>query len=89
MLDKININAELTPLWVKTLNRLIIGHSHINSLRNKFELLMHQIKDDTDSIDILMIFKTNLDESFPTSQFLMNGFGSPHRLDRIYWGELP
>ena len=50
---------------------------------------MHQIKDDTDSIDILMIFKTNLDESFPTSQFLINGFGSPHRLDRIYWGELP
>ena len=84
-----NINAELTPVRVKTLNKLITGHLHINSRRNKFELLMHQIKDDTDSIDILMIFKTNLDESFPTSQFLINGFGSPHRLDRIYWGELP
>ena len=29
-----------------------------------------------------MISETKLDESFPTSQFFMNGFSSPHRLDR-------
>ena len=29
-----------------------------------------------------MISKTKLDESFLTSQFFMNGFSSPHRLDR-------
>ena len=29
-----------------------------------------------------MISETKLDESFPPSQFLMNGFSSPHRLDR-------
>ena len=77
--DKININAELRSLRVKNLNKLIIGHLNINSLRNKFELLTHQIKD---NIDILMISETKLDESFPTSQFFMNGFSSPHRLDR-------
>ena len=77
--DKININAELRSLRVKNLNKLIIGHLNINSLRNKFELLTHQIKD---NIDILMISETKLDESFPTSQFFMKGFSSPHRLDR-------
>ena len=63
---------------VKNLNKLIIRHLNINSLRNKFELLTHQIKDNID----LMISERNLDESFPTSQFFMNGFSSPHRLDR-------
>ena len=74
--EKININAELRSLRVKNLNKLIIGHFNINSLRNKFELLTHQIKD---NIDILMISETKLDESFPASQFFMKGFSSPHR----------
>ena len=77
--DKININAELRSLRVKNLNKLIIGHLNINSLRNKFELLTHQIKD---NIDILMISETKLDESFPTSEFFMKGFSSLHCLDR-------
>ena len=79
VLDKININVELRSLRVKNLNKLIIGHLNIKSLRSKFELLTHQIKD---NIDILMISETKLDESFPTSQFFMKGFSSPHRLDR-------
>ena len=29
-----------------------------------------------------MISETKLDESLPTSQFFMNGFSSPHHLDR-------
>ena len=29
-----------------------------------------------------MISETKLDQSFPTSQFLMNGFSAPIRLDR-------
>ena len=82
-INKININGELRSLRDKNLNKLIIGHSKINSLRNKFELLTHQIKDNA---DILMISETKLDERFPTSQFFMNGFSSPHCLDRNYNG---
>ena len=77
--DKININAELRSLRVKNLNKLIIGHLNINSLRNKFELLTHQIKD---NIDILMISEAKFDASFRTSQFFKNGFSNTHRLDR-------
>ena len=29
-----------------------------------------------------MISETKIDESFPTSQFLIDGFSSPYRLDR-------
>ena len=76
--DKININAELRSLRGKNLNKLIIGHLSINSLRNKFELLMHQIKD---NIVIFMISEAKLYESFPTGQFFRNVFSSPHRLD--------
>ena len=62
--DKININAGLRSLRVKNLNKLIIGRLNINSLRNKFALLTHQVKD---NIDILMISETKLDESFSKS----------------------
>ena len=34
------------------------------------------------NIAILMIFETKLDASFPTSQFLLNGYTSPYKLDR-------
>ena len=73
------MNAELRSLRVKNLNKLITGHLNINSVRNKFELLAHQIKDNK---DILIISQRRLDESFPTSQFFINGFRSFHRLDR-------
>ena len=35
-----------------------------------------------DNIDFLMISETKLDASFPTSQFLINGYTSPYRLYR-------
>ena len=35
-----------------------------------------------DNIDILMISESKLDDSFPDSQFLIEGFDKPFRLDR-------
>ena len=61
------------------MNKLIFGHLNINSLRNKFDLLSEQVKG---SIDILMVSGTELDDSFPESQFLIEGFHSPFRFDR-------
>ena len=37
-------------------------------------------------IDILLISETKLDDSFPSSQFYIPGFGSPFRLDRSMHG---
>ena len=52
---------------------------NINSLRNNFKVMTHQIKN---NIDILMISDTKLHQSFPTNQFLMNDCSSPHCLHR-------
>ena len=69
----------LKKLKLKNINRLIIGHLNINSLRNKFEDLKMLCKD---NIDILVLTETKLDESFPTAQFIIDGFVKPFRLDR-------
>ena len=63
----------------KNLNRMLIGHLNINSLRNKFEIFVSSI---AVKLNILMISETKLDESFPVSQFLIPGFENPIRLDR-------
>ena len=39
------------------------------------------------NVDILMVIETKIDESFPTSQFVIPGFTSPYRFDRTKdWG---
>ena len=69
----------LKDLRCKILNRILIGHLIINSLRNKFEILVSSI---AVNLDILMISETKLDKSFPATQFLIAGFENPVRLDR-------
>ena len=58
--------------------KLIVSHISRNSLRNKLDLLIGQIKG---NIDILMISETKLDESFPISQFQIDRYDSIFRLD--------
>ena len=72
-------NPDLRALRKKNLNKLIIAHLNVNSLRNKLEFLKEQIQD---NIDILMISETKIDASFPIGQFLLNGYSTPFRLDR-------
>ena len=33
-------------------------------------------------VDVLVIFETKIDESFPVNQFLMEGYTTPLRADR-------
>ena len=72
-------NADLKSLRIRNLNKIVVGHLNINSIRNKFDFLAHQVKG---NIDILMISETKLDESFPPSQFFLDGYSVPFRLDR-------
>ena len=64
---------------IKHVNKLIIAHLNINSLRNKFEFLVEFIQG---KFDILMISETKVDKSFPLDQFRINGFNAPFRVDR-------
>ena len=72
-------NVNLKFLRIRNLNKIVIGHLNINSIRNKFDFLAHQLKG---NIDILMISETKLDESFSPGQFLLNGYSVPFRFDR-------
>ena len=53
------------------LNRIIISHININSIRNKFELLAVAV---LGNVNILLVTETKIDKSFPTSQFVIPGY---------------
>ena len=66
-----NLLFEIKKLRIRNPNKIIIGYLNINSLPNEFE----QLKDIVmQYIDILVLTETNLDDTFPTAQFLVNGF---------------
>ena len=71
--------TELKELRIKNIKRVIVAHSNINSIRNKFEALFDTI---SNNIDILMISESKINESFPTNQFCAKGYARPYRLDR-------
>ena len=61
----------LNNLRLKNLNRLIIGHLNINSIRHKVEALKQIIKK---NLDLLIVSETKLDHNFPNNQFYMDGY---------------
>ena len=69
----------LRDLRVKNHNKIIISNLNINSISNKFDALKTIIPG---NIDIFVVTETKLDASFETSQFCMEGFNEPYRLDR-------
>ena len=83
--DEINNDEFLNPLsTIKNLrlsnvNRVVIGNLNINSLPNKFNQLKELF---LKHVDILVLTETKLDDSFPNSQFLVDGFSEPFRIDR-------
>ena len=78
-----NNNSNLHQVRINNLSRIIFCQININSIRNKFEQLIYIVNNE---IDILMVSETKLDDTFPTSQFLMQGFSTPFRNDRTSKG---
>ena len=52
-------------------DKLVFAHLNRNSIRNKFEMLLDQIKG---NIDVLLVSETKIDDSFPIGNFLINEF---------------
>ena len=59
-------------------SNLNFTYLNINSVRNKFENFKEIVNG---NVDIFTIAETKLDGSFPTSQFELEGYYSPFRLD--------
>ena len=66
--------CELKQLRNQNPHRIIIDHLYINSIRNKFESFVSFVGN---KLDLFMV-----SETFPDSQFLIEGFSKPFRLDR-------
>ena len=64
---------------IKNINRLMIGCLNINSLASKFDFLKEII---SNNLDILIVLETKLDDSFPTNQFIIQGYTKPYRMNR-------
>ena len=65
------------------LNKLVVAHLHINSIRNKFEALIQNVSGE---LDLLMISETKVDESFLKSQVLIKDFSDALGIDRdVQW----
>ena len=71
--------CELKQLRNQNPHRIIIDHLYINSIRNKFESFVSFVGN---KLDIFMVSETKIDDTFPDSQFLIEGFSKPFRLDR-------
>ena len=78
-IDPDNSHYVLNNLRINNLNRIIFAHININSIRNKFDMLADMI---TGRVDILLVSETKIDETFPSSQFLIPGYTTPFRADR-------
>ena len=82
--DRLDISSDdpsfssLKSVRRKNLRRIIFAYLNINSLRNKVDALLGQMKG---SVHILLISETKLNESFPVGQFKITNFTSPFRGD--------
>ena len=82
----------LHRLRIQNVCTVIVGNLNVASLPNKIDELRDIVKY---RLDLLVLSETHLDSSFPTSQFLIDGFNVPYRQDRnrngggilIYVGE--
>ena len=55
-------NDTFNEIRQKNLNRIIIAHLNVNSIRNKLEMLKEVVGN---KIDILLISETKLEDTFP------------------------
>ena len=61
------------------LYKLTLTHLNDNSIRNKFDAHLRNV---SGQLDLLIISETKINKSFLKSQFLINGFSDPFRIDR-------
>ena len=73
-----DIDQILFDLKANNPSNLNFAYLNINSVRTNFENFKEIINE---NVDIFTIAKTKLNGSFPTSQFELEGYYSPFRLD--------
>ena len=70
---------KLKNIRLKDISNVEIGNLNINSLPIKFAQLQEIVLKYGDT---LILTENKLDDSFPTSQFIVDGFSMPYQQDR-------
>ena len=78
-IDNSNLIMQLKNIRLKDIKRVIIGNLKLNSPPIKFAELQEIV---LKYVDILILIETKLGDSFPASQFMVDGFPMPYRQDR-------
>ena len=71
--------SQLRDIKLKNINNPILAYIKVNSIRNKHSDLFSIIDS---NVEIVTIAETKLDSSFPSAQFIVNGYSAPYRKDR-------
>ena len=71
--------SKINTIRIQNVNNIIVSNLNIKSLSSKFDDLKVLM---TGMFDILVITETKLDNTFSVSQFHIDGFSIPYRLDR-------
>ena len=74
-----NARSQLGNLRRDNLNKITFAHLNINSIRNKFDQRADLIKG---KIDVSMVSESKIDDSFSDSQFFLDGYSTPYRLEQ-------
>ena len=69
----------LNEIRIRNLSNIIIGLLNVNSICDKYDGIKLLIPG---NVDIMILVETKLDNSYPTSQFKIDGFSEPFRFDR-------
>ena len=77
--DSSDFVIDINDLRLRNIDKVLIGNINANSIRNKFEQLRELI---LKYVDVLIITETKLDDTFPSAQFIIEGFSEPFRRDR-------
>ena len=77
--DDVDFISTLRKIRLKYHKNVVIGHLNVNKIEHKFDSLKLIIPN---HIDIMVLGECKLNDSYPTTQFLLDGFSPPHRLDR-------
>ena len=69
---------KLRSIRLRNPKNVLISYININSIRNKFHDLQCLVGN---LVDVITVAETKIDSSFPRSQFVIDGFCKPYRLD--------
>ena len=78
-IDNSSSIMQLKNVRLKNISRMIIGNLNVKLIPNKFAQFQEIV---LKYVDIFILTETKLDDSFPTSHFMVDGFSKPYWQDR-------